>query len=172
MRITLATHGFAAPGGSETYLLTVAEQLQRLGHEPTILASDLGAMSEFAGERGIEVTSSPGALADGGDAMIVQDAILAYQLADRCPETPQVFRAASDMHDLQLPPALPGLVGAVVGAAANASGAGFVISRPATRSIASASRSTPNASCPWPLCPRLPEGRCCWATTCEASGSS
>jgi hypothetical protein len=110
----LATHGFASPGGSQTYLLTVAEQLQRLGHEPTIFAVELGAMSEFARERGIEVTPSISALADGGDALIVQDAILAYQLADQCPGTPQVFRAASDLHDLQLPPALPGLVGAVV----------------------------------------------------------
>jgi hypothetical protein len=114
MRITLATHAFASPGGSETYLLTVAEQLQRLGHEPTIFAAGLGTMSEFARERGIGVTSSTSALADGGDALIVQDAILAYQLADHFPRTPQLFRAASDVHDLQLPPALPGLVGAVV----------------------------------------------------------
>ena len=38
MNVALATLGFASPGGSETYVLTVAEQLKRLGHGVTILA--------------------------------------------------------------------------------------------------------------------------------------
>jgi hypothetical protein len=35
VRILIATRGFARPGGSETYGLTVAEQFERLGHEVT-----------------------------------------------------------------------------------------------------------------------------------------
>ena len=33
MKVLLATHSLAHAGGSETYLLTVALALQRLGHE-------------------------------------------------------------------------------------------------------------------------------------------
>jgi len=114
MRITLATHGFASPGGSQTYVQTVAEQLQRLGHEVLIFTAQLGAMSDFARDRGLEVSSDPEALDRRCDAVLVQDSIMAYELAERLPETPQLFRAASDLYDLQLPPALPGVVDAVV----------------------------------------------------------
>lgn len=114
MRITLATHGFAFPGGSETYVLTVAEQFERLGHEVTILAGETGPFSDFAGERGLSIRSDLEAFQDRCDAVIVQDAILSYRLAEQLPHTPQLFRAASDVHDLQLPPGLPGLVRDVV----------------------------------------------------------
>ena len=78
MNITLATHGFAFPGGSESYVLTVAEQLQRLGHEVVFLVAETGPMSEFAIERGHSVTCDPSALEGRCDAIIVQDSILAY----------------------------------------------------------------------------------------------
>jgi acetyltransferase-like isoleucine patch superfamily enzyme len=45
MEIVLATNGLIGIGGSETYLLTVAEHLQRLGHEVTVHATEGGAMS-------------------------------------------------------------------------------------------------------------------------------
>src|SRR4051794_27953480 len=105
---------FAAPGGSETYLLTVAEQLQRLGHEATIFAVDTGQMADFAEDRGIRVAARTRELPGSCDAVLAQDGVVAYQLAERYPETPQVFRAASDLYDLQLPPGLPGLTTAVV----------------------------------------------------------
>jgi hypothetical protein len=41
MQIILATRSFEGPWGSETYLLTVAEALERLGHEVTIIAEQL-----------------------------------------------------------------------------------------------------------------------------------
>ena len=44
MRLVLATDAFAGVGGSETYLLTVAEHLLRLGHGVTIYAVALGDM--------------------------------------------------------------------------------------------------------------------------------
>src|SRR5947209_7303209 len=103
MNIVLATHGFVCPGGSETYALTVAEQLQRLGHEVTILVGETGPMTAFALERGHKVVSELSALNGACDAIIAQDAILAYRLAERYPGTPQLFRAASDLHDMQLP---------------------------------------------------------------------
>lgn len=115
MEVVLATQSFAAPGGSETYILTVAEQLQRLGHRATIFTTMLGEFSDAAiRDRCARVTDRPGKLPSVCDAVVVQDGVLAYRLAELYPTTPQVFRAASDLYDLQLPPALPGLTGAVV----------------------------------------------------------
>lgn len=114
MNVALATFAFASPGGSQTYVLTVAEQLQRLGHGVTILVGETGPMSAFATDRGLTVTPDLGALSEPCDALVVQDSVLAYRLADLYPDTPQLFRAASDLYDLQLPPALPGVVSDVV----------------------------------------------------------
>jgi hypothetical protein len=58
MELILATMNFSAPGGSETYLLTVAAQLQRLGHDVTVYAQILGPMADLAAEQGIRVTAS------------------------------------------------------------------------------------------------------------------
>ncbi|MGZ4257598.1 MAG: hypothetical protein ACXVRE_07540 [Gaiellaceae bacterium] len=114
MELVLGTMSFSAPGGSETYLLTVAEQLQRLGHEVTLFTVDAGQMATFAEDRGIRVATSLHALPAACDAALVQDGVVAYRLAERYPDTPQVFRAASDLSDLQLPPGLPGVTSAVV----------------------------------------------------------
>jgi hypothetical protein len=69
VRILIATRGFAHPGGSETYVLTVAEQFERLGHEVTIVADDLGPIAEFARDRGLIVTSSLNGLEQWCDAV-------------------------------------------------------------------------------------------------------
>jgi hypothetical protein len=114
MEIVLATNGLIGVGGSETYLLTVAEQLQRLGHGITIHAAAGGEMSELMTARGLPVAIRERGLPDSCDAILVQDAGMAYALADRWPETPQVFRCPSALHDFQFPPQLAGVVAAVV----------------------------------------------------------
>lgn len=114
VRILIATRGFAHPGGSETYALTVAEQFERLGHEVVIVGAELGPFAEFARERGLEVRGSLDGLEPWPDAALVQDSIVAYELAERLPTTPQLFRAPSDLHDMSLPPGLPGMVSDVV----------------------------------------------------------
>jgi hypothetical protein len=114
MEIVLATNGLVGIGGSETYLLTVAEHLQRLGHGVTVHAVEGGAMSELMAARGLRVAIGEGALPEACDAALVQDAAMAYALADRWPEMPQVFRAPSALYDFQSPPQLPGIVAAVV----------------------------------------------------------
>jgi hypothetical protein len=114
MEIVLATNGLVGIGGSETYLLTVAEQLQRLGHAVTMHAAEGGAMSEFIHSRGVPVAIGEGALPASCDALLVQDSAMAYALADRWPETPQVFHAPSALHEFQSPPQLPGVVAVVV----------------------------------------------------------
>jgi hypothetical protein len=114
MDVVLATNGLIGIGGSETYLLTVAEHLRRLGHDVTVHAAAGGAMSEFMQERGLRVEIGEGGLPEACDVVLVQDAGMAYALADRWPETPQVFRAPSALYDFQTPPQLPGVVAAVV----------------------------------------------------------
>ncbi len=112
MRVLLATNHLGL-GGSESYLLTVAEQLDRLGHEAVVFTSEPGDGTAAAEERGVEVVDESG-LSDGFDAALVQDVGVAYQLAGLYPATPQLFVAHSSKFDLQAPPQLAGMVGAVV----------------------------------------------------------
>ena len=112
MRLVLATNHLGL-GGSESYLLTVAEQLDRLGHEAIVFTREPGDGAEVAQERGVEVVDESG-LANEFDAALVQDAGVAYLLADLCPAIPQLFVAHSSKFDLQAPPQLGDTVGAVV----------------------------------------------------------
>jgi hypothetical protein len=114
LRFVLATNHFDGIGGSETYLLTVAEQLMRLGHGVTIYAVHLGKMAELARERGVEVAPEEDDLPAKCDVVLSQDGGVAYDLAARWPRTPQVFVCHSTLFDLQMPPLVPGVVGAVV----------------------------------------------------------
>jgi hypothetical protein len=71
-------------------------------------------MSEYMHSRGLRVAIGEGALPASCDALLVQDAVMAYALADRWPETPQLFHAPSALHEFQSPPQLPGVVALVV----------------------------------------------------------
>jgi hypothetical protein len=113
MRLLVATQSFAQVGGTETYVLTVADHLQRLGHEVAVLALHTGDMSRLALGRGVEVVQEVGD-ADEPDVVLAQDSVVAYQLADRWPRVPQVFVCHSELYDVQQPPLVPGLAAAVV----------------------------------------------------------
>jgi hypothetical protein len=112
MKLLLATNHLGL-GGSESYLLTVAEQCDRLGHEVVIYTPEPEDGAEAARERGIAVIEEAG-LEGGYDAALVQDAGVSFQIADLYPCLPQLFVAHSAMFDLQAPPQLEGMVGAVV----------------------------------------------------------
>ncbi len=112
MRLVLATNHLGL-GGSESYLLTVAEQLDRLGHEVVVYTPEPEGGVEVARERGI-ATIGEAELDEEYDAALVQDAGVSLQLAERCPRVPQLFVAHSAKFDLQAPPQLDGIVGAVV----------------------------------------------------------
>ena len=114
MKILLATHSLANPGGSETYLVTVALALQRLGHEVGVFTFEPGEMSELAGRSGLRVASADHRLDEDHDAIVVQDGATGYALAERLPSVPQLFVAHTVDHSLQYPPQQPGVVGAVV----------------------------------------------------------
>lgn len=113
MRIVVTSHDLEL-GGTQTYALTVAEQLQRLGHEVTIHAAELGPAAEIARERGLQLAETERGLPDETDAVLAQDSMMSYRMADRYPTTPQVFRCPTELFDLQLPPQLPGIVGALM----------------------------------------------------------
>ncbi|HEU4598536.1 MAG TPA: hypothetical protein VFS26_02200 [Solirubrobacterales bacterium] len=112
MRLILASNHLGL-GGSESYLLTVAEQLERLGHETTLYTREPGAGADLARSRGFRVVDES-QLPDECDAALVQDAGVCLDLASRYPRSGQVFVAHSEVFDLQLPPQLEGLVSAVV----------------------------------------------------------
>ena len=108
MQIVLATRSFQSPWGSETYLLTVAEALERLGHQTTIVAEQLGKMADFARSRGLRVEDSFDAVEDC-DAAMAQDGVMAYRVAERFAEAPRLFVAHSADIIVQAPPQLEGV---------------------------------------------------------------
>ncbi|HEX8743323.1 MAG TPA: hypothetical protein VF712_09320 [Thermoleophilaceae bacterium] len=114
MELVLANQSLSDPGGTETYLLTVAEEMLKLGHAVTLHAGEGGAMSELAERRGLEVALAERDLPSRPDAILTQDGAMPYALADLYPGVPQVFRAASGHWEIGDPPQLPGIVGTVV----------------------------------------------------------
>lgn len=108
MRVLLALNSLGI-GGTETYVFTVAEQLDRLAHEPVIYSPEPGRGVEAARERGLAVIGAD-ELGEGFDVALVQDAAVAYEVAELCPGVPSVFVAHSESFDPQSPPQLPGTV--------------------------------------------------------------
>lgn len=113
MELVLACQHFASIGGTQTYLLTVAEQLQRLGHGVTILAEELGEMAELARARGVDVALLDDAPARV-DGLITRDGVVAARLARELPGVPHLFVMPSEYFDFQRPPLVPGAVSAVI----------------------------------------------------------
>lgn len=113
MDILLATQSLSGFGGSESYVVTVADHLQRLGHDVRLLALDRGASAEAAERLGLRVVG-PDRLPPPPDVVVAQDAVVAYELADAYPQTPQAFVVHSDIFDLQLPPMIPEVAALVV----------------------------------------------------------
>jgi glycosyltransferase involved in cell wall biosynthesis len=101
-------------GGTESYVLTVAEQLQRLGHDVTLFSVELGPNAAVARDRGLELRNRADELPPSCDVLYTQDSVTAYELAERYPETPHIYAAHADEYDLVTPPQVPGVVQAVV----------------------------------------------------------
>ena len=73
-------------GGTETYTVTVAEQLERLGHTVTVHAGEASAHGrDLAASRGVRLKVGDLAALNGVDAVLAQDAESAYLLAGRRP---------------------------------------------------------------------------------------
>jgi Sulfotransferase family len=113
MRVVLGRQTLATLGGVATYALTVARELERLGHEVTLVTEEQGVAADVAAGRGIHVTALSEAPA-ACDATIAHDLPTAAALAARYPDARRVFVAHSDGWDLELPPLAPGLIHAVI----------------------------------------------------------
>lgn len=100
--------------GSETYTLTVAEQLQRLGHESTIYTPVLGPMAHFALSQGLHVVDRLGRLPSACDAVIAQDTSTVHELAGHYPEAVRVYVMHAAHHPRYSPPQLKGSYHALV----------------------------------------------------------
>jgi hypothetical protein len=112
MRFVLALNSLGI-GGTESYILTVAEYLDRLGHDAVVYTPEPGRGVEVANEQGTEVIDR-GRLGSEFDVAIVQDSVVSYELAQHSPSTPQIFVGHSDSFAPQGPPQLPDLVSVAV----------------------------------------------------------
>ena len=114
MELIVALHELAAPGGPQSYALTVAEQLARLGHSVTLFARELGAMACLARERCLNATAQIGDLPERADGVLLGvDRSLAFELAARYPGAARVF-VVHGIDDIHLPPPVDGVVAATV----------------------------------------------------------
>jgi hypothetical protein len=100
-------------GGTESYVLTVAEHLDRLAHDVLLYAPEPGPGAAVARERGIAVATS-GELGDAHDVALVQDAAVSFEVAGLLPQTPQIFVGHSENFEPQAPPQLPDLANVAV----------------------------------------------------------
>jgi hypothetical protein len=114
VQLIVAVQELARPGGPQTYALTVAEQLARLGHGVTLYARNLGDVAELARERALEVTAELDELPADADGVIVGvDRSLAFAFAERYPDAARVFVVHS-IDEIHLPPPVDGIVAATV----------------------------------------------------------
>ena len=114
MRLVVASPGWEEFGGTETYLLTVSEHLQRLGHEVLVLVPHVGKATRVAADRGLQTMTKPWDLDDEPDGVLVHDAATAYDLAGFFPRAARVYVAHSRDWDPQTPPQLANVCHAVV----------------------------------------------------------
>lgn len=114
MRFVLANHALCGAGGTEVHLVTLGEQLQRLGHEVVLYANEVGPFAAHAARRGLEVFDALRELPERCDVAFTQDGVVAHELASRYPDAVSVFRLCSDVYDFELPPQLAGVVDLIV----------------------------------------------------------
>ncbi len=114
MELIVAVQQLAAPGGPQTYALTIAEHLARLGHGVTLYARELGAMAGLARERALRVTDQLHELPARADGVVAGvDRSLALELAERYPDAARVF-VVHGIDEIHLPPPIDGVVAATV----------------------------------------------------------
>ena len=114
MRILIATPELAGPGGVQSYVMTIAPHLERLGHEVTTYCRLEGAMAGEARERGLQVVCGEQALPSQIDVVYSQTAPLALRMAELYPHAARVIAVHSGSLDLHLPIGLEGVVSKAV----------------------------------------------------------
>src|SRR5262249_43417433 len=112
MELVLGQQELLDPGGTETYLLTVAEHLQRLGHEVTIFTVRAGTGGREAESRGLGVAAGESEPPADCDGVIAQDGVVSLTLAGRYERAPQLFVAHAPGNDVGRPVQLEGVISA------------------------------------------------------------
>src|SRR5664280_16496 len=105
MRVLLTTRALDQPGGSETYLATVARGLRALGHEPIIYSPEHGIMAHRLRVEGFEILDSL-EFCPVPDVTHVQHATTAFRVRGRFPGLPMVFVSHSSLYDIEDVPLL------------------------------------------------------------------
>lgn len=114
MRLLFATRQLDGPGGAETYLVTLAENLRRFGDDVTFTARRIGEAAGGARDAGFAVVECEAVLDPAPDAIVVQDRGLSVGLGRRYPDVPQIFVVHGVDYDYELPQPGVGVVAATV----------------------------------------------------------
>ncbi len=113
MRVLLSLESLAGFGGTETYSLTTAIELERLGHDVSLYSPDRGEMATFARDNGVRVLALE-ELPRSCELLVCSDAATCHELAGRYRDSVTLFVAHSADHMLQAPPQLGDRCQAVV----------------------------------------------------------
>lgn len=114
MRLAVTIHSLEGLGGTETYVSTIGDHLQRNGHEVWVYARGRGKGSELADSMGLRVVDDPHELPEDLDAAIPQDAPSTLDLLAARPGLPQIFVSHTELFDVGLPPQVEGALRVVV----------------------------------------------------------
>jgi hypothetical protein len=114
MRVLVSYLRLKHPGGTEVYALTVAEHLERLGHDATLVTWVDGPMSERARARGLRVIAPEAVEPGTADAIVASDAATLLALAGRDSAAIRIMVMHSVEFNMQTPPQLPDACQAIV----------------------------------------------------------
>ena len=114
MRVLVSYLRLKHPGGTEVYALTVAEQLERLGHDAILVTWAEGAMSERARARGLRVIAPDAVKPGTAEVILASDAATMLSLAGCVPTAVRIMVMHSVEYVAQTPPQVPDACQAVV----------------------------------------------------------
>lgn len=114
VEILLGAPHLAGPGGVQTYMLTVAAHLERLGHGVWLWAEQQGEMADVARERGLRVAATEAQLPARVDGVLAQDGVTALTLAVRYPDAVRAIVVHGVDFDLNFPPQAAGTCQAAI----------------------------------------------------------
>ncbi len=110
MKIVVTAPDLIALGGVQTYLLTVATALERLGHEVVLWSDRDGEIGDYASSQGLTVARQESDLPASADAVLAQDRSTALVAASLWPEAVRGIVVHSAESDGHLPPSTEGAV--------------------------------------------------------------
>ena len=114
MRVLVSYLRLSRPGGTEVYALTVAEHLERLGHDARLVTWVDGAMAELARARGLRVVTPEEVRPGSAEVVLASDAATLLTLGERVPDAARMMVMQSVEYAAQTPPQIPDACQAVI----------------------------------------------------------